>query len=321
MSFVVADRVKETSLTTGTGSLVLGAGNFGGFQTFSQGIGNGNNTYYAIENYSNWEVGVGAYSSDGNTLSRDTILASSNSDNKVILDGVSIVFVTYPANKALVLDDDDFITGFSPSYKGVSFPDGTRQTTAPLPVGHLAAPPDGSAPLTLTRSTAGNLLHSYVDNSYDKTVGLHINTSPASNPTWKLGFKSSPSSFTEEPNYGYAYGKNGSAGIYSTTSTGFFIHDANGFWIRHNAVDLFNVVNSTSTSPTVTVKGVVGQSSNLQEWRNSSEVTLISVNRDGAMVFDEKIDDLSAPKSAMYYSSTKNKLVFKDDDGSVHSLY
>jgi len=220
----------------------------------------------------------------------------------------------------LILDDNDFITGFKPSYKGVSFPDGTRQTTAPQPSGYLAEPPDGRVPLTLVRHTAGNLLHSYIDNSYNKTVSLHINVSPAYSPTWKLGFKDSPLSYTAEPSYGYAYGKNGSAGFYATNSTGFFIHDANGFWIRHNSTDVFNAVNST-TSSIITVNGVVGQAGSLQEWRNASEVTLISVNRDGAMVFNQQIDDASAPNSALYYSATKNKLVFKDSEGSIKTLY
>jgi len=320
MAFVVADRVKETSVTIGTGVLTLGAGGFGGFQTFAQGIGNGNTTYYTIENYNNWEVGIGTYTSEDNTLSRDSVLASSNSDDRANLEGVSIVFVTYPSSKALVLDEDDFITGFSPSYKGISFPDGTRQSTIHQPSGYLAEPPNGKPPLTMVRNTAGNIFHAYVDNSYDKTVGLHINTSPAYNPSWKMGLKDSPSSYTEEPQYGYVYGKNGSAGMYSTTNTGFVIHDTNGFWVQHNGLALLNIVNST-TSTTVKINGVPGQSSSLQEWNNASDETLVSISKEGAMVFDEKIADTDAPRSSLYYSSDLDKLAFKDGDGTIHTLY
>ena len=98
--FILADRVKETTITSGTGSVVLNAG-FGAYQTFSDGVGDGNQTYYAIENDVRWEVGIGTYTSSTNTLARDTVLRSSNSDSLISLNGVSTVFATYPADKAV----------------------------------------------------------------------------------------------------------------------------------------------------------------------------------------------------------------------------
>ena len=79
MALVIADRVKETTTTTGTGTVTL-AGAATGFQSFSV-IGNGNTTYYCIAGQvtSEWEVGIGTYTSSGTTLARTTILASSNS--------------------------------------------------------------------------------------------------------------------------------------------------------------------------------------------------------------------------------------------------
>ena len=68
MAFVLSDRVKETSTSTGYSDLSLG-GAFGGFQTFGLGVGDGNSTYYAIENSTRWEVGIGTYTSATNTLS------------------------------------------------------------------------------------------------------------------------------------------------------------------------------------------------------------------------------------------------------------
>ena len=84
MALVLADRVRETTTTTGTGAVTLG-GAYTGFQTFSAGIGNANSTYYTIANVltGEWEVGIGTYTSSGNTLSRDTVLASSNSGSLV----------------------------------------------------------------------------------------------------------------------------------------------------------------------------------------------------------------------------------------------
>ena len=102
MALVVKDRVQVSSSTTGTGTLTLGVA-LGGFQDFSV-IGDGNTTYYAITNNGEWEVGIGTYTASGTTLSRDTVLESSNSGNKINLSGSSVVFCTYPAEKGLYLD-------------------------------------------------------------------------------------------------------------------------------------------------------------------------------------------------------------------------
>ena len=75
MAFVVKDRVKETTTTTGTGTITL-AGAVDGFQAFSA-IGDGNTTYYAIAGGTEFEVGIGTYTSSGTTLSRDTVISSS----------------------------------------------------------------------------------------------------------------------------------------------------------------------------------------------------------------------------------------------------
>ena len=102
MALVIRDRVKETSTTTGTGTLTL-AGAASGFQAFSV-IGDGSVTYYAISDPAtgDWEVGVGTYTASGTTLSRDTILESSNSGSAVNLAaGTKDVFCTYPAEKAV----------------------------------------------------------------------------------------------------------------------------------------------------------------------------------------------------------------------------
>lgn len=101
MAFVVKDRVKETTTTAGTGTVTL-LGASTGYQSFSA-IGNGNTTYYTIagQTGSEWEVGIGTYTSSGTTLSRDTVFASSNSGSLVNFSaGTKDVFVTYPATMA-----------------------------------------------------------------------------------------------------------------------------------------------------------------------------------------------------------------------------
>ena len=103
MPLIQADRVKETTTSTSTGPVAL-AGAVTGFQTFSAAIGNGNTCYYTIagQTGSEWEVGIGTYSTSGNQLSRDTVLASSNAGSLVNFSaGTKDVFVTYPASMAM----------------------------------------------------------------------------------------------------------------------------------------------------------------------------------------------------------------------------
>lgn len=101
MALVLADRVKETTTTTGTGTLTLLGASIG-FQSFAA-VGNGNTTYYTISSNggAEYEVGIGTYTSSGTTLSRTTVLSSSNSGSLVNLSaGTKDVFVTYPASKS-----------------------------------------------------------------------------------------------------------------------------------------------------------------------------------------------------------------------------
>jgi hypothetical protein len=103
MALVLDDRVQETTTTTGTGTLTL-AGAVTGYQSFAT-IGDGNTTYYNITDGTNWEVGIGTYTSSGTTLSRGIVLSSSNSGALVNFPaGSKNVFVTYPAEKAVYTD-------------------------------------------------------------------------------------------------------------------------------------------------------------------------------------------------------------------------
>ena len=114
MALVINDRVKETSTTTGTGTFSL-AGAETGYESFVSGVGTGNTTYYAIElNSANeWEVGIGTVTDAApDTLSRDTIISSSNSDAAVNFSaGTKNVFCTLPAKKTIspVMDATTFV--------------------------------------------------------------------------------------------------------------------------------------------------------------------------------------------------------------------
>lgn len=112
MALVFKERVKENTSTTGTGTLTLTP--IAQFQAFS-GIGNGNQTYYGLQDGDSldWEVGVGTYTLSGTTLSRDSIIASSNGGNHITISGTSTVFCTYPAGKSVFKDLNDKIVAGS----------------------------------------------------------------------------------------------------------------------------------------------------------------------------------------------------------------
>lgn len=105
MALVLKDRVKETTATTGTGTVTL-AGAVSGFQSFAA-IGDGNQTYYVISDAAtgDWEVGIGTYTASGTTLSRTTVLSSSNAGSLVpFAAGTKDVFVSYPSSRSVYLD-------------------------------------------------------------------------------------------------------------------------------------------------------------------------------------------------------------------------
>ena len=106
MALVLKDRVLETASSPGTGTVTL-LGATTGYQTFANGVGNANTTYYTIATVGGveWEVGLGTYASSNNTLTRNTVFASSNGGNLTnFSSGIQSVFVTYPAGKSINLD-------------------------------------------------------------------------------------------------------------------------------------------------------------------------------------------------------------------------
>lgn len=116
MALILADRVKQYSNTVGTGSLSF-TDTPSGFQSFASVLSNGDTTYYGIEQGPLWEVGIGTF--NGTTLSRDTILDSSNNGSIVSLtSALSTVFITLPASKFIL--------------HGATGPQGSTGATGPI---------------------------------------------------------------------------------------------------------------------------------------------------------------------------------------------
>ena len=113
MAFKIEDRVRETTVTTGTGTIDLG-GAVTNFETFTANLSNGDTTYYAIVDNTNnaFEVGLGTFATGSpNTLARTSIIASSNSNSAVTLgSGTKDVFITIPASKIVVEDGSNNVS-------------------------------------------------------------------------------------------------------------------------------------------------------------------------------------------------------------------
>lgn len=140
MAFIIADRVREFSTTNGTGNIFLG-GAVVGYQSFSDGIGNGNQTFYAISlpGSTAWEVGIGTV--QVGILQRNTVLQSSNSDALVNFPtGTKDVFCTYPAQASVYV-----VNGEVQLPAGAVVPveaGGTGNTSVEAEVTRLAASPN-----------------------------------------------------------------------------------------------------------------------------------------------------------------------------------
>jgi len=122
MALVLADRVRETTDTGGTGAVTLD-GAVTSYQTFSAGIGDGNQTYYTIAAplLNEWEVGIGTYTLSTDTLSRDTVLSSSNAGALVNFTlGSKDVFVTQPSERTVFVDLYNAIRGANNANAGLA---------------------------------------------------------------------------------------------------------------------------------------------------------------------------------------------------------
>ena len=155
MALVLKDRVRQTSTTTGPGTFTL-SGSVTGFQSFSA-IGTGNTTYYTIAMGSEWEVGIGTWTSP-DQLSRDTVYESSNSNSLVPFSaGTKDVFVTFPAEAVTSGGGSGTVTQVDTtgSVSGITLTGGPITTTGTVTLGgslDLSAPPaiGGTTPNTIT---------------------------------------------------------------------------------------------------------------------------------------------------------------------------
>ena len=162
MALVLADRVLETCTSPGTGAVSL-LGAVTGYQAFSAAVGNGNTCYYAIadQNGANWEVGIGTYSTAGNSLARTTVLASSNGGSLTnFASGSQNVFLTYPATKAVSTDTLAYppaIGSTTPNTGSFTTLTATGVITHNTTTNNQSYTTTGAGTITLTSGTAGSI--------------------------------------------------------------------------------------------------------------------------------------------------------------------
>jgi len=227
MALVLKDRVRESTITSGTGTLTLD-GAIIGFQSFSV-IGDSNTTYYAIVDVSTgaWEVGVGTYTAAGPTLSRDSVLESSNSGNLVnFTDNIKDVFCTYPAEQAVTLTDVQTLTNktlTSPAINTATITGGTV-STATLSNNTISGGTINNTTIGASSATTGTFttLTATADSAFTSTGALVISKGttaerPGAPAASMLRFNTSTAEF--EGYNGTVWASVGGAAIVNDTST------------------------------------------------------------------------------------------------------
>lgn len=211
MALVIADRVKETTTTTGTGTVTL-VGAEPGFQSFAA-IGDGNMCYYTISAGSEWEVGIGTYSASGTTLARDTILDSSNSGSAVNFSaGTKDVFVTYPADRSVYVDGNNIVPGAAATLPVTS--GGTGASDASTALTNLGAYP-ASNPSGYTSNTG-----TVTSVGVTAGTGISVSGSPITSSGDITVTNAAPMTY---PSAGVAISTGTAWGTSKTTPTGAFV--------------------------------------------------------------------------------------------------
>jgi len=203
MALVLADRVQETTTTAGTGTVTL-AGAVAGYQSFAV-VGNTNTTYYCIQatTTTDWEVGIGTYTSSGTTLSRDTVLSSSaGGTTKVTFSaGTKNVFVTYPAGYAVNSTNNPGTSGYVLTSNGT----GVAPTWQTAPGATITGTTTNATYYIVgTTSTSGSLSTASVSNtnavSYNASTGAltAVSFSASSDEKTKTNWRDVKPDFIEQ---------------------------------------------------------------------------------------------------------------------------
>lgn len=296
MALIKADRVKETSTSTGTGNFTL-AGAATGFRRFSSvcTVGNYDYFFYVIDSDSGneWEVGYGYYSAT-NTLTRTQVHASSNSGSLV-----------------------NFSAGTKNVY--ISITEAQSNWIYLYPKANVGQIGGGSSQFPQRAVEITSAAHTGLAN-YAEFTDFLVDFGSYYSPNFLGGLSRSLQRAARFVGPKYTCSTAGGTITNAVTmeiSTG----PIAGTNLTITKSIVLRVTTGTETTHVgLVVQGASGQTGNLQEWQDSSGTVLSAVKSNGA-IQPATLTDAAAPNNSIYYSSTQSKLVYKNSAGTVNLLY
>jgi hypothetical protein len=288
MALVLADRVKETAAAPGTGTVTL-LGAEDGYQSFSA-VGNTNTTYYTIADQSggNWEVGIGTYTASGSTLTRDTVLSSSNAGALVnFSSGVQDVFVTYPSEFSQTAQVGDVkLASEVPIGPGTWLETGKYYSKAayPLLASKLGDMPDVGAPARVAQAqiprgyATGTTATATYLSATNGSVIVAVGASAIRTSTDGINWTNTPSRFAQTFNeIRYVNGN-----FVSVGGTGSIVYSTDGYAfdaVQSSSNNLLSVAYGASRYVVVGAAGYIASSADLVTWTASTGTGSNQFNR------------------------------------------
>ena len=278
MALVLKDRVLETCSAPGTGAVTL-LGAVTGYQTFSSAIGNANTCYYTIadQNGANWEVGIGTYATSGNTLTRTTVLSSSNAGSTVnFATGTQNVFVTYPSERSVNLSSSALTSGRV-----------TYATTDGLLTDSANMTFDGNNLYVGTTSNTGKLI---VNGNASVPMGGQVSNIQTNGTDTRWSYQSTVFSNANSYAFGYFVGKSRgtSVGSYTAVQNGdglgqytFAGTDGTNFIPSASMFGIVDTTPSTGIVPTALAFSTMNSSGTFTERMRITSGGALAVNTTG----------------------------------------
>ena len=308
MALILKDRVKETTTVVGTGTATL-LGAVTGYQSFSV-IGNGNTCYYTIAGASEWEVGIGTYTSP-NQLSRDTVLSSSNSGSLVnFTAGTKDVFVTQPAGKAVYTDASNIVNTSGNAATTVTF---TQVNTTNLVANTVTI-------------TAGTITTNATNNT-DITNKAYVDGVAATGLTYHAAVQVATTQSLAAQTGGVVVYNNGANGVGATltltvaltTLDGYSLSNTNRILVKDETNQTYNGVYTWATGGTVLTRSTdtdtYGSQPNQLSLNDYFYVQNGNVNKGSAWVVDSPTGTIVFGTSNIAFAQFSSSQVYSAGTG------